>query len=1044
MPITNRQDASDVDRHIERIFNARSTEDRVERIRRLFVDKLDFRPLYEMDVPFEGVAKGVTLPAKGYRLATLESTEVVYVDLSETEIATDMVRKSEASEAARLIEAELGGDLLMVFTNRSCKQIHFILPNFASKKLSLRRMIVERDSPRRTANQQIAKIFEDWDEGWDVHTAMNHAFDVEAVKQNFFREYKRVFDIAMATITGFGDDDSERESKNLFVQTTFNRLMFIYFISRKGWLEFGGGHEYLEYLWDDYVAKSDEGGFYASRLRPLFFKGLNEIKYEKRPRSIVGDVPFVNGGLFHESDTDKRECLYVPDGAIKPLLTEVFDRFNFTVMESTPWDVEVAVDPEMLGKVFEELVTARHDSGAYYTPREVVSFMCREALKGYLAVRVGAASRESIERFVDDHNKGGIGFPAAQQIAAALELIKVVDPACGSGAYLMGMMHELVTLHTALFDLGVTSKKIYDLKLKIIRDNLYGADNDGFAINIAMLRLWLSLSIDYDGVIPEPLPNLDFKIVGGDSLLGPDPTPETVGELSSHWFRTLNVVELKAKFMDAHDRDAKEDYRQKIVAAEDAIRNSFGGASLPQGVVDWRVTFAEVFADARGFDVVVANPPYVRQEKIGPTKPELRRIYADSTVARSDLYCYFYVRGLQLLRSGGMHVFVCSNSWLDVGYGAKLQERLLKNARVDAIYESAVERQFSTAQINTIISVVSKSQSVDEHQIRFVSLRDEFETAIADATKRRETLTSKVDILNDSQLNPVGKGEPTFVGDKWGAKYLRAPDIYRTVLTKGQGKFVRLGEIATVRRGVTTGANAFFILTQDTATDWGIEDAYLKPVMLTSQESMSITVDPSGLSRSLFVCDSERQDLEGSGASRYIKWGEDKGFNKRRTLAGRRLWYDLGVRKPARLVMNYQMHATARTFYSDEGILVSDNLQEIHIDADLAPRLCVSMNSSITQLQFNVTGRSNFGGGMIKIQTYELANLPVVDPSRLCSIDVSIFRSDKWDVLSPSPERKIIDDAVFDLIGLSQGERDGVYEGVEKLVQDRVRRARSV
>ena len=142
--------------------------------------------------------------------------------------------------------------------------------------------------------------------------------------------------------------------------------------------------------------------------------------------------------------------------------------------------------------------------------------------------------------------------------------------------------------------------------------------------------------------------------------------------------------------------------------------------------------------------------------------------------------------------------------------------------------------------------------------------------------------------------------------------------------------------------------------------------------------------------------------------------------------------------------MNYQMHATARTFRTGDGVLVSDNLQEIHVETELVDRLCVSMNSSITQLQFNVTGRGNFGGGMIKVQTYELANLPVVDPASLCSIDARIFRSNNWDVLTPSPERRIIDDAVFDVLSLTQGERDGVYEGVRELVENRMRRARSV
>lgn len=1046
MPIINTQDAREVDQQIEQIFDAGSTVDRLEQIRQLFVGILDFDPTFNFSVGLDGARDEVTLPAEAYLVARLDDVQVVYVDMSESEIETDRVNKREAQETARLIESELGDELLLVFTNRKCDQLHFVYPSFEGRQPALRRMVIEKGLPRRTVVQQIANIWAKWQVSGDIRAELDAAFDVEAVTRRFFSEYKRVFGAAMGKIEGFGTDDEELERKNLYVLTLFNRLMFVYFISRKGWLTFEGDNDYLDALWGSYESEESDNGFYESRLRLLFFDGLNKVKEDRDEDSIskIDDVPFFNGGLFYESDLDRRVGVDVPDDAVLPLMMEVFDRFNFTVMESTEFDVEVAVDPEMLGKVFEELVTARHDSGAYYTPRPVVRFMCREALKGYLSARVGAADEATIARFVDERNTKGIGINAAQQIAASLDLVKVVDPACGSGAYLLAMMHELVELHTALFNVGVTSKSIYDLKLKIIRDNLYGADNDDFATNIAMLRLWLSLAIDFEGTIPQPLPNLEFKIVCGDSLLGPDPTPETVGGFSSHLVRELNLVALKARYMEAYDRDDKEALRHEIDAAEDRIREQLGDASVPGGVVDWRVTFAEVFAERKGFDVAVANPPYVRQEKIGTAKPDLRKEYADSTVARSDLYCYFYIRGLQLLRAGGMHVFVCSNSWLDVGYGAKLQEYLLKNARVDTIYESAVERQFSTAQINTIISVISKTEAENDHSTKFVSLRDEFESAIAEASKRREITMIKSDLWDASQVNPVGRGTPKFVGDKWGAKYLRAPDIYRTVMKKGEDKLTRLGDVARVKFGIKTGANDFFYLNQDEITEWAIEGEFLKPAMLSSQESKSIMVNPDDLNLKLFLCHKSKAELTTSAALEYIEYGERRGYNRRRSVSGRHNWYDLGAKIPTTLAVNYQMHSTARTLYVPTGILVSDNFQEIQALNASDNQLCASLNSSITQLFLNVTGRSNFGGGMIKVQTYEWANLPVVDPRLLLGVDIGAFRSEDWDVLKLSPQRRRLDDTIFDVLGFTQGERDGVYEGVRELVEHRTRRARSV
>ena len=281
------------------------------------------------------------------------------------------------------------------------------------------------------------------------------------------------------------------------------------------------------------------------------------------------------------------------------------------------------------------------------------------------------------------------------------------------------------------------------------------------------------------------------------------------------------------------------------------------------GAADW-FDAGYMFGVPNGFDVVIANPPYVRQEGIAPKsyKDALLKAYPDAAVGRSDLYCYFYARGLQLLKEGGMHLFVCSNSWLDVGYGAKLQEYLLDNATVDAIYESAVERQFATADINTLISVIRKragagngagngngsGDDADADATRFVQLRAPLATALADAGQRREIVKTR------AELRAAATSGRRFVGDKWGGKYLRAPDIYHQILDKYGDKLVRLGDIAAVRRGVTTGANDFFYLTPEVIAEFGIEPEYCRPVMTTPQESRRIAVAPAALApASLYV-----------------------------------------------------------------------------------------------------------------------------------------------------------------------------------------------
>ena len=814
MPIVDRDDAVEVESRIGRIFAA-SPPERVGEIRALFVEVLDFEPA-SGSVGLDTAPANVALPSSAHRIAELDGVHVLYVALDMIDVALDTtykerVRKGEVAAAAKVIADQLGDDLLLVFTNTSASQLHLIQPSFETARPTLRRMIVERSLPRRTAIQQVSNIYwNHWDSG-SIRTALDEAFDVEAVTDAFFDEYKRVFDLALDRVGGFGDDENEQESKKLFVQTLFNRLMFIYFLSRKGWLTFGGDKDYLNALWKDYPAQSEDRNFYVNRLKLLFFAGLNNPQSIDLGRnnpalySLIGDVPFLNGGLFEQSALDERSGVTVPDSVIRPILRDLFDRFNFTVMESTPFDIEVAVDPEMLGKVFEELVTGRHDTGSYYTPRPVVSFMCREALKGYFEGCDIGLRPEAIARLVDDRDMSVVTLPAARRISEALDEVTVVDPACGSGAYLLGMMQELVELQTTLYSdrLRATARDLYDLKLHIIQRNLYGVDIDEFAVNIAMLRMWLSLAIEYEGEKPEPLPNLDFKVVRGDSLLGPNPSPSNYGDLFRHRAESVaaQVASLKAQYIEA--TTGKDALKQEIGRVEDALREALADSPAPAGATDWRVAFAEVFSLRGGFDIAIANPPYVRVEDIGSVKVALSQQYGGSLSARSDLYCYFYVRALQLLTECGMQVFVCSNTWLDTQYGESLQRHLLDKATILSIFESAVERQFSTAAVNTLISIVRNTIATGSQETTFVSFRGPFDLSVSGPSLRKE-----------SKVNMSTLSEGRFGEGKWGGKYLRAPDVYAKIVEAASSSMYVLSDFLSGERYLNTGgADGFFILT---------------------------------------------------------------------------------------------------------------------------------------------------------------------------------------------------------------------------------------
>ena len=1069
MPINNENDRNEVDKGLQRIMDAPDDERRAQEARRLFVDRLDFHVVENLiSLPS---AAHPALPHDARRIAARDRVSLAYIPL-----AADRIPAAAVNAAAKAVSATLNDDLILLFANSAGDLLHFVHPTDpTAARPRLRRLVIRKGESHRTAVQQLANMWNAYGvQAIPTLDAVRQAFSVDPVTRAFFTDYRRAFDRAKQAISGFPNDPQGDERRHIFTQTLFNRLMFIYFVQRKRWLSYNGDPEYLQALWRAHQNAPDgefaPKNFYADRLRLLYVAGLNNNRSEdltdaENAVALIGNVPFLNGGLFANDEFDDDWSIHVPDEVIDDILTNLFNKYNFTVAESTPYDQEVAVDPEMLGKVFEELVTGRHESGSFYTPREVVAFMCREALKAYLETQCPRANPDAIAAFVDDRHAANLPRSEKPAISAALDDVRVVDPACGSGAYLLGMMQELLALRDALFnenpDDDPEPLDEYNRKLHIISNNLYGVDKDDFAVNIAQLRLWLSLAIEYDGDNPPPLPNLDFKASPGDSLLAPAPQPILQSDIFTDRISADDLGKLKARYLRSHGNE-KRRLADEIKNAEHELRDALGDATAPPGAADWRILFAEVFAQPRaGFDIALANPPYVRQEAIpAAAKTELAKLYPQAAVKRSDLYCYFYARALELLREGGVHAFICSNSWLDVGYGAKLQQYLLDNAHIRAIYESAVERQFSTAAINTIITIARKGKPADANAAitEFIQLQDEFDKATApNAQDKRRVITKTAAALRAAGSDPAKRGNKSasaYIGDKWGGKYLRAPDIYHRILDKYADKMVRLGDIAEVRFGIKTGANEFFFLTSETIRQFGIEKEYYAPAMKSASESHALLIDAASLPLRLFMCYEDKADLAGTGALAYIEWGESQGFHRRRSVASRRRWWDVGKRELSQIAINYQIHASSRIFFDKRGAYFSNNFQTIKRDsAEEALKLVGAMNSSLSQMMFNINGRANLGGGLLKIETYEVANLPLVNPA-LVNLDESILASADWDIMKPipgkpgeyalniSPARRALDAAVFDALCMPPPERAAVYAGVSALVGGRLARAR--
>jgi type I restriction-modification system DNA methylase subunit len=604
----------------------------------------------------------------------------------------------------------------------------------------------------------------------EIYKSQDDAFNVNRVTNKFYKEYRDYFhqvqEIVVAWNRGIAEfqNSDQRDKLHAFVQRLMGRLMFLYFLQRKGWL--GGRSDFLTWQYKQMVQRhageltEKSTYYYREVLEPLFFETLNKKRPENWTQWGV-EIPYLNGGLFDRS-RDPDGMIILPDALFDPNsntgLLAFFNRYNFTITDDAPMEQDVAVDPEMLGKVFENMLEEedRGQSGSFYTPRTIVSYMCREALAGYLEESAGIP-REETRRHFDPDDEIHFTPEQAQQVSDALDTLTVLDPAVGSGSFLIGMLNEIITLRhrvATVLNQTVTPELIAEWKEAIIRDTLYGVDIKPGAIEIAQLRLWLSLIVNQTMADAKPLPNLDYKLMAGNSLIETidgEPilttnaqnmlnsaakpqqlnmfltaeeenrkledmrdeyfhaTPEERKQLSADIrFQERRIIEagLNDMLETVHQRisqiekkyqlegiqwkkpDAKK-YAELLSKAErlNTIKRDLWDDEAPLPFFLYRLHFNDVFARKGGFDVVVANPPYVRQELISDQKPDLQASYPDVYAGTADLFVYFFARAFDLLHDKGHLSFITPNKFMRANYGKKLRAFLSKQVTLHTLID---------------------------------------------------------------------------------------------------------------------------------------------------------------------------------------------------------------------------------------------------------------------------------------------------------------------------------------------------------------------
>ena len=713
---------------------------------------------------------------------------------------------------------------------------------------------------------------------------LEKAFSIEKVTEEFYKKYRDLFYRLTEALQNIIQKDQKiredfkaKKVKPIdFSKKLLGQIVFLYFLQKKGWFGvkkdekwgFGSKH-FLRELFnrraDIYKSKGSKGSknFFNDILEALFYEALSSEHTEDYYSHFDCRIPFLNGGLFAPIkgyDWIKTDIL-LPDslfsnknktkeGDIGDGILDIFDRYNFTVKEDEPLEKEVAVDPEMLGKVFENLleVKDRKSKGTYYTPREIVHYMCQESLINYLTEELkGQVHKEDIEVLVH-HGESVIeneshtatktketktySFKLPQAVRNQAELIdkklmdiRICDPAVGSGAFPVGMMNEIIKVRSTLSPFikspNLNNRSPYHFKRHAIENCLYGVDIDSGAIEIAQLRLWLSLIVDEEEREKvRPLPNLDYKIVCGNSLLSVEQDLFNREEFNQ-------LEKLKPLYFNETSSSKKQEYKKQI-------DNLISEITKGHKTFDFEVYFSEVFHEKKGFDVVIANPPYVQLQKEGGKLAKLYKSQNYQTFEHTgDIYILFYERGLQALKTNGILGFITSNKWMRANYGKKLRNYFSANTQILGLLDMGAN-VFDTAMVDTNILLTRNKKNTSLKNFKAISFSSfkvkQHNLNLAQHLKRYgvEMAQPKKDehwaIINSSEQNLKQKIE------KIGTP-LREWDIH-------------------IYRGITTGYNKAFII-DDKTKKWLIDRdsksvEVIKPV-LRGRDIKCYKLDYTGL-----------------------------------------------------------------------------------------------------------------------------------------------------------------------------------------------------
>ena len=640
-------------------------------------------------------------------------------------------------------------------------------------KVGIRKLLIDRANPTNYDRDRLEAIAASNKNPQELYQAQCEAFDVEKLTKQFFKGYKDLFDRVQQVIKEHNAHSyfESQDRLHQFSQRLLGRIMFLYFLQKKEFL--AGDRSFLTTQYQKLKLDVEDTDYYIDVLEPLFFETLN--KYRPNGESPWGKIPYLNGGLFNRDygievmdavGLDTPEKIEIPNSLFDPgdskSVLNFFNSYNFTISENVEGDEDVAVDPEMLGKVFENMleVEERGKSGTFYTPRGIVHFMCSEVLSRYLADETGM-DLKTVKKIISfDPEQPPTYFKKlmtpqqALKLKKALSSLKCLDPAVGSGAFPMGMMQVILNAYQSIaeregnpFKRG--SLAMSKLKRNIIANNLYGVDIKPEVIEIAKLRMWLSLVVDIPDIDDvEPLPNLEYKLMCGDSLIStingeiliPDPTKDQdVVQLQLNVTPIKQAIQpllkLQQQYFDAQT-DERSQLRKQILEAE---ANVFKVA-----IADRRAFWESEQRKLKQTINKKSRPTRTQERKIAAIAVKLAELDKSTTEVESGKRSLSFFQYPLHFRDvfeakGGFDVIIGNPP-----YGAKISPENLKEIKLNVSntknYNSHIQNPIPHIKITSTIDNIGNVLSVDTVN----------NTVVYDSSFKIETISA---LLNSKLIN---------------------------------------------------------------------------------------------------------------------------------------------------------------------------------------------------------------------------------------------------------------------------------------------------